>query len=530
MHSHARAWERGIKKGKPMKYRKPKRTFEEEGLVSPEKSYYVRLENVINTKNQDIKTMVDNGRYFSIFAPRQSGKTSFFQDFCRELEKDPTYIALLHSFESNNDFDSLLFYKRIQKKLYAQLIDRLVYVQCPQQSTVKAFLDSHELTNNYSFIELFEELNHLIKFKKIVILIDEFDGIPKHELKNFLTALRELYLGYKLKPDKALSSVGLVGIRNITKLIVGGISPFNIADQVTLPPFSPENVRDLYAQYTEETNQPFTEAGIRRIYELTGGQPWLANRLGSILTLKIRPETTSPITAEDVEGAIDCLLEEENAHFDNLLQKILLHKQTFAGLASGEVIHKPNDEEQSRLKEYGLVKVKDKKIVIANPIYKRRFVDDFSLNIEPFSPKLPGKKKIFISYSREDKAWLDKLLAHLKILEFENAQIWYDKKIRAGDEWDAEIQDAIETSHVFICLISKNFLSSEFIRMREIPEILKRRAVGMKVVPVILETCAWKRVGWLSEIQVQPADGVPLDEKGPQEQDHIMVNIVDEIG
>jgi len=55
--------------------------------------------------------------------------------------------------------------------------------------------------------------------------------------------------------------VGLVGIRNITKLIVGGVSPFNIADQVKLPPFSLKNVRDLYAQNSEETNQPFTESG-----------------------------------------------------------------------------------------------------------------------------------------------------------------------------------------------------------------------------------------------------------------------------
>ena len=58
------------------------------------------------------------------------------------------------------------------------------------------------------------------------------------KLENFLTSLLELYQEYKESQDKALNSVGLVGIRNITKLIVGGVSPFNIADQVGLPPFS----------------------------------------------------------------------------------------------------------------------------------------------------------------------------------------------------------------------------------------------------------------------------------------------------
>jgi hypothetical protein len=61
---------------KVKKYQKPKRFFEKSGSVDPEASYYIPLENVVNRDNQDIKTMVDRGRYFSIFAPRQSGKTT----------------------------------------------------------------------------------------------------------------------------------------------------------------------------------------------------------------------------------------------------------------------------------------------------------------------------------------------------------------------------------------------------------------------------------------------------------------------
>jgi hypothetical protein len=64
-------------------------------------------------------------------------------------------------------------------------------------------------------------------------------------------------------------SVGLVGIRNITKLVVGGVSPFNIADQFTLPPFTLGNVRAQYAQYSVETNQPFTAAAVQRVHEET---------------------------------------------------------------------------------------------------------------------------------------------------------------------------------------------------------------------------------------------------------------------
>ncbi|UCH93160.1 MAG: ATP-binding protein, partial [Candidatus Aminicenantes bacterium] len=219
-------------------YRKPKRVFEKSGVVVPEMSYYVLLENVVNSDKQDIQTMIDRGRYFSIFAPRQSGKTTFLTETCSQLHNDPTYVAIILSFQDNSDLDKAQFYGLMERYLYSQLLDRLKEVDCEKTEAVKRFLDNHHLTDHISFKILFEELNQLIQIKKIVIFIDEFDGIPLKELGNFLTALRELYQKYKGIKQKALYSIGLIGIRNITKLVVGGVSPFNIADQVDLPPFS----------------------------------------------------------------------------------------------------------------------------------------------------------------------------------------------------------------------------------------------------------------------------------------------------
>ncbi|MEA3415860.1 MAG: AAA-like domain-containing protein [Thermodesulfobacteriota bacterium] len=360
-----------------MNYRKPKRYFEKSGVVDPDSSYHVLLENVTNMDKQDIKTMVDLGRYFSIFAPRQSGKTTFFEGFCSELEKDPAYVAILLSFQRYKNLDKQRFYQLIQKDLCNQLMNRLNVVNCGKVDAIRTYLDSHSLTDHISFSELFEELNQIVEFKKIVIFIDEFDGIPMDELENFLTTLRELYQKYKKRKDKALYSVGLVGIRNITKLIVGGVSPFNIADQVKLPPFTLKNVRDLYSQYTDETNQPFTEDAVKKVFDETAGQPWLVNRLGTILTVDIKPETTNPITAQDVEKAIKHLLKERNSHFDNLLEKAKLYKETFVRITFNGVDYNPDDEDQSWLEQYGLINEKNDKAVVANSIYKRRFLKAF---------------------------------------------------------------------------------------------------------------------------------------------------------
>jgi hypothetical protein len=393
-----------------MTYKKPRRIFEGSGVVNPEESYYVPLENVTNTNKQDIQTMIDRGRYFSIFAPRQSGKTTFFKETCRQLHNDPTYVAIILSFQDYPELDKTQFYALIERYLYSQLKNRLKEVNCEKLEAVNRFLDSHHLTDHISFRLLFEELNRIIRFKKIVIFIDEFDGIPLSELGSFLTSLRELYQNFKGVKQKALYSVGLVGIRNITKLVVGGVSPFNIADQVNLPPFSLKNVRDLYTQYTKETNQPFTEEAVKKVHEETAGQPWLVNRLGTILTVNVKPGTVEPIDEKDVEKAVQILLKERNDHFDNLYEKAKLYKETFVEIVFDHVEYNQYDDEQSWLEQYGLIKNIDGHAAVANKIYKAihvkaffkeaRVYDDLSLQ----TYELPGNrldmKRILLNFGR----------------------------------------------------------------------------------------------------------------------------------
>jgi hypothetical protein len=358
-------------------YRQPVRIFEDSGSVVPKKAYYTRLDNVTNTKKQDFKTMVDQCRYFSMFAPRQSGKTTFLEGIAKELQKEANYIVILLCFQNLNNVTKQEFYREIEKELYSQLKNRLREVHCEKCHVVEEFLEKYHLTSHLSFMELFEELNRILEFKKIVVFIDEFEGIPLDELENFLTTLRRLYQKYKSIERKALYSVGLIGIRNITKLIVGGVSPFNIADQVDLPPFSLQNVRDLYAQYSEETNQPFTEEAVIKIHEETAGQPWLVNRLGTILTVNVKPQTTTAIDVQDVEKAIKILLKERNNHFDNLYEKAKLYKETFVEIVFDHVEYDPDDEDQTWLEQYGLIKKSDEHALVANNIYKIRYLKTF---------------------------------------------------------------------------------------------------------------------------------------------------------
>ena len=75
-----------------------------------------------------------------------------------------------------------------------------------------------------------------------------------------------------------------------------------------------------------------------------------------------------------------------------------------------------------------------------------------------------NKNVIFVSYSHEDREWMDRLASHLAVLQSQDLlTLWDDRRIGAGSMWEHEIKEAIEQSSVAILLITANFLRSKFI-------------------------------------------------------------------
>jgi TIR domain-containing protein len=126
-----------------------------------------------------------------------------------------------------------------------------------------------------------------------------------------------------------------------------------------------------------------------------------------------------------------------------------------------------------------------------------------------------GGPRVFISYSHEDEAWKDKLLKHLKVFEREGLlEIWEDRSIDAGTEWLTAIMGAIASAKVAVLLISADFLNSDFIREKELPILLERRAShGLLIFPIIMRDCPWEEVRWLEPLQVRPPDGIAIENR-----------------
>lgn len=124
----------------------------------------------------------------------------------------------------------------------------------------------------------------------------------------------------------------------------------------------------------------------------------------------------------------------------------------------------------------------------------------------------PKKPTVFICYSHKDESYKDLLRSHLGVLEQQSRiAVWDDRAIDGGDQWYDEIKAAMERAKVAVCLVSSDFLRSDFINKEEVPYLIQRRQQeGMIVLPVLVRPCLWEAVDWLSAIQMIPRDGMTI--------------------
>ncbi len=113
--------------------------------------------------------------------------------------------------------------------------------------------------------------------------------------------------------------------------------------------------------------------------------------------------------------------------------------------------------------------------------------------------------KIFICYAREDEKFkeaLDKCFTSLKRDGF--VDVWHDRRIEPGEDWESAIKEALNQCKLGVLLISNDFLDSSFIHLTELPELLKRRGEGLKLIPILVRPSTFKTNPILKKLQVIP--------------------------
>ena len=347
------------------------RRFGTQGPVHPQKNYVVSRAAELT----DFIIRVKEGRYIVIFAPRQTGKTTFFQ---RALDifvnEEPEYFPIALNFEVYEDCAPSVFYNGLYEDIREEIENVFARRREVFSEALAEFLEHAEITDHLSMERFFRRFSSFLGDRRAVLIIDEFDGIPKEAVRGFLHSLRRIYVSNPI--SRCPHSIGIVGVKSITQLNYDrSISPFNIQDEFNLPNFTLEQVQELLGQYTEEVGQAFVSEVIESIHKQTAGQPVLVNRFAQILTEELDIPKTQPITMAHFTTAHAQLLEENNVNithvitnirknprFESMLMRIMERDEGVDFNLRNEVI--------SELNTYGIIKRgTDGMCEILNPIY-----------------------------------------------------------------------------------------------------------------------------------------------------------------
>ena len=216
--------------------------------------------------------------------------------------------------------------------------------------------------------------------KPLVLLLDEVDALYDDVL---ISTLRQLRDGFQSRPSGFPQSVALVGLRDIREYrlrarsdnpSIGAGSPFNVkAKSFFLPVFSLEEVRGLLQQHTDDTGQVFTEEVFQKLYEFSGGQPWLTNALANEIVAEIlKNDYSCTITPDIVEEAKERLIAQRQTHLDSLADKLdePKVKPIITAIINGE---SPTfdgfDDSMRYCRDLGIIANGDP-VRFANPIYR----------------------------------------------------------------------------------------------------------------------------------------------------------------
>ncbi len=122
-------------------------------------------------------------------------------------------------------------------------------------------------------------------------------------------------------------------------------------------------------------------------------------------------------------------------------------------------------------------------------------------------PRRHAPVKVFVSYSHKDAEYKDELVTALAYLSrMEEIELWQDGRIEAGMEWRKEIFEKLAEAEIVICLVSSNFIASDFCYSEELKQALEGHDREEKIViPIEIKTCAWKKLKPLGEIQGVPS-------------------------
>ncbi len=283
------------------------RQFHSYGPVDCEEHFCARRETLVRRcTDQLIGKPGKSGHYFTIWAPRQTGKTWLMRQVKKAIEHqhgDKLTVGTMSVqgiIMEDDDPDEVLL----------RQIPRLFW---------ETFGFRPDPPEDWGTWMNWFVAGHGLFDKPLILFIDEFDSLPARIIDQLVTLFRDMYLK---KDAYCLHGLALIGVRAVLGVESLRGSPFNIQRSLHVPNLTQEEVGDLYAQYQAESGQTVAPEVVREVCRSTRGQPGLVSWIGELLTEKYNPGENRPITLPVWEEVFEAALHAEwNNTLLNLIKK-----------------------------------------------------------------------------------------------------------------------------------------------------------------------------------------------------------------
>lgn len=160
---------------------------------------------------------------------------------------------------------------------------------------------------------------------------------------------------------------------------------------------------------------------------------------------------------------------------------------------------------------------------------------------EPAMPTKPEKPLIVISYAHADEPehpaecevkWLSFVTGYLRpAIKHGAVDLWLDRMMPGGSHVDPEIERKLRACDIFLLLVSRHSLSSDYVVDKEIAIIRERQARGEAVhfYPLVLTPTPRIALDLVRDKNLRPRDGKPFSDYSLNERYRHMAEAADEI-
>ena len=389
--------------------------FNTTAVCIPSKHYMVD----ISDKVEQIKKLVDDGKYFTINRARQYGKTTTLKALRTVLRDEYTVLSISFesitkaNFSSEQSFvrafcrllkKNLSLYSLIPKKIYEAFEDFL------NRKDDKAEMD-----------ELFIVLGEwcALSDNPLVMLIDEVDSATNNQVfLDFLAQLRDGYISRDTDGVPAFQSVILAGVTDV-KHIKAKIrpeddskenSPWNIAADFDVDmSLSEVGIKGMLDEYEEDHHTGMDTGAIAKsIHEYTDGYPFLVSRICQLIDeiVSNKMSLASAWTRDGIDEAVKLILGENNTLFQSLTKNLNNYPELKCAIRSilmegTRLTYNAQQNEITQMQMYGLIRNDHNTVRISNRIFETMlynlFLSDEELKNNVFSREGELAKNQFIT-------------------------------------------------------------------------------------------------------------------------------------